>query len=667
MCGIAGLLTFQPFADGAEARSRVKTMTRSIAHRGPDAMGFWLDETFGVAMGHRRLSILDLSPSGAQPMLSACGRYVVVYNGEIYNHLAIRETLEKDAADRVWKGHSDTETLLVAISEWGLERTLQSVFGMFAFALWDREERVLSLARDRMGEKPLYFAPQGRGWMFGSELRVLLAAGLKPNIHHASVAAYLRFGYVPDHLCILKDVQKVIPGSIIRLREGAEPEQLRYASVEAQFGRPTGLSDPEEAAERLEEVLQEVVQDQMISDVPLGCFLSGGVDSSLTASLMQARSARQVQTYSIGFEDPRFDETPQARAVAQHLGTDHAEFILKEDDTLAIVEDLPQIYDEPFADSSQIPTILLCRCIREHVTVALTGDGGDEVFGGYNRHVRGPGLWEKIARLPGYARTVGAGIADSAAYLGSRNERVSRCAASAFGFPLTTIENLPKLADALRSADTAEEFYLSFISGRHDMHGVLVDGSLATPDDPRKISPSGLEMAAWMMARDTTGYLPGDILVKVDRAAMSVGLETRAPFLDARVFDLARQIPIGLHVDNRQGKLLLRQVRYKYVPQSLIERPKQGFAMPIDGWLRGALRSWGDELIGDKQLFKALGLYSEFTCKLWKRHLDRRVNAGKELWTILILLQWARRMDIGQTTQLEAPGHSAEFASGASH
>lgn len=646
MCGLAGIAAFGGFGDVAETRRALQAMTRAIAHRGPDAEGFWLDEAPGVALGHRRLSILDLSPCGAQPMHSACGRYVIVFNGEIYNHQALRSDLAEQGAGLVWKGHSDTETLLAAISGWGLQRALESARGMFAFALWDRRERVLSLGRDRMGEKPLYFARQGDQWRFGSELRALLAGGLEARIDPSALASYLRLGYVPDHSCILEGVRKVVPGSVVHLRAGAAPETRFFATIKAQFAQTADIGDAGEAVSRLETVLGEVVRDQMLSDVPLGCFLSGGVDSSLVASIMQSESARKIRTFSIGFEDARFNEAQHAAAVAGHLGTDHTEFILKEEDALAIVADLPKIYDEPFADSSQIPTTLLCRSARQHVTVALSGDGGDEIFGGYNRHIRGPRLWERITRLPPGVRRAGAHLVDGAARFGMRREALSRRATRALGLPLTTLDNLPKLAATLRSAGDAEEFYQAFVSTGQSLENTLLDPARRDAENPRAIDPAGLSMVEWIMARDTTGYLPGDILVKVDRAAMSVGLETRAPFLDARVADIARRIPVGLHVDGRRGKKLLREVLYRHVPKALIERPKQGFAMPLDDWLRGALRSWGEELISDEALIGTLRLDAAAVSKLWERHQERRVNAGKDLWTLLMLLLWARHTGI---------------------
>jgi asparagine synthase (glutamine-hydrolysing) len=644
MCGLAGIIETGILADPTE--TRLRGMTRAITHRGPDADGHWLDKDRGVALGHRRLSILDLSPAGAQPMHSACGRFVIAFNGEIYNHLALRRVLEQSRAAPAWRGHSDTETLLASIAHWGLEGALQKARGMFALALWDRRERALSLARDRMGEKPLYFAEQENGWLFGSELRALIAAGLAARIDRPALAAYLRLGYVPDHLCILEGVRKVMPGGIAVLRPGGQPELMRYDSIKKSFGRRPTITDSDEAVNALEQVMEEVVGEQMLSDVPLGCFLSGGVDSSLVASLMQAGSDRQIHSFSIGFEDPRFNEAPHAAAVASHLGTAHTEFTLREEDALAIVPELSRIYDEPFADSSQIPTTLLCRSAREHVTVALTGDGGDEVFGGYNRHIRGPGLWSKIARIPGMLRPAAASAVAGGAWLGRRHEWATRRAIGALGLPLTTVDNLPKLATALRSADDAETFYQSFIAIGPELDDVLQSPIPAIPPDPRARHPDDMAMVEWLMARDTTGYLPGDILVKLDRAAMSVSLETRAPFLDARVSDLARQIPVALHVDGREGKKLVRALLYRHVPRALIERPKQGFAMPVDDWLRGALKHWAGALIADEGPVSALGLNKSTLMALWHNHQRRRVNAGRQLWVLLMLLLWAKDMAI---------------------
>ncbi len=663
MCGLAGFVTFAPFADPEQARAALLRMTRAIAHRGPDGEGHWQDEGHGIALGHRRLAILDLSPAGAQPMHSACGRFVLAFNGEIYNHLALRTTLQAAGAAPDWRGHSDSETLLAMIAHHGLDKALIAACGMFAIALWDRQEQTLSLARDRMGEKPLYLTRDdtGAGWRFGSELRALLAySATKPVIDPVAVSAYLRLGHVPDHLCILQGVEKIMPGAIVTLHDGQQPQHRRYDHSEALFGQAGAHADPhmdtDAASTRLETVLHEVVSDQMLSDVPLGCFLSGGVDSSLIAALMQAGSNRQIHSFSIGFDDPRFNEAPHAAAVARHLGTAHTEFILAQDDALNLIPDLPAIYDEPFADSSQIPTTLLCRAARQHVTVALTGDGGDEVFGGYNRHIRGPALWSKLGRIPAPLRPLAAGSVRGLARFGLRHEGATRRATKALGLPLTTLDNLPRLARVLEGAGDAEAFYQTFVSIMAQPEQVLTDKTPhPCPPDPRARAvqdmDQGLSMAEWMMARDITGYLPGDILVKVDRAAMSVALETRAPLLDARVMAEARRSPTDVHVDGRTGKKLLRSVLYRHVPQALIERPKQGFAIPLDDWLRGALRSWSAALITDAGLAATLGLQATALQTLWDSHQSGQANHGKELWTLLMLMLWAK--SLMQTTRPE--------------
>lgn len=663
MCGLAGFVGFAPFPDPGRPGAALRRMTDAIAHRGPDGEGHWLEAESGVALGHRRLAILDLSPAGAQPMHSACGRFVLVFNGEIYNHLALRRALEGAGAAPAWRGHSDSETLLAMIAHHGLEQALRAACGMFAIALWDRQDRSLALARDRMGEKPLYLRPpaaRGEPWRFGSELRAVLAGGgALPPLDPVALRAYLRLGHVPDHLCILQGIEKVLPGSLVTLRAGQAPVVQRYAEPEALFGQAgvgAGDSDPDRAADRLEAVLREVVADQMLSDVPLGCFLSGGVDSSLVAALMQAQSGRQIHSFSIGFDDPRFNEAPHAAAVARHLGTAHTEFLLHQDEALALIPDLPAIYDEPFADSSQIPTTLLCRAARAQVTVALTGDGGDEIFGGYNRHVRGPGLWARLRRLPGPLRPLAAGAVRGVTRLGLRHEAATRRALCALGLPLTTLDNLPRLARVLEVAGDAEGFYQTFVSVLPQPETVLADKThQPEPPDPRARPAAdlerGLAMAEWLMARDSTGYLPGDLLVKVDRAAMSVALETRAPLLDARVLAEARRSPTAAHVDGRTGKKLLRRVLYRHVPQALIERPKQGFAIPLDDWLRGALQGWGAALIADADLAAWLGLDAQALADLWAAHQNRQGHHGKELWTLLMLMLWARalRRDAGQS------------------
>lgn len=635
MCGICGIL-------GPAGRDPVVTVTamaNAIRHRGPDAGDAWADAGAGIALGHRRLSILDLSPAGAQPMASTSGRYVVAFNGEIYNHLALRDDLAARGRAPGWRGHSDTETLLALIDADGLPAALRAAQGMFALALWDREARVLHLSRDRMGEKPLYLARTGVGWAFGSELKALHAfPGFRPLLSHEALRNYIAYGYVPEEFCIFEGVQKVPPGTIVTLTgPGADPRTEPYQSFDRIAAEAIAHRDPDGQA-RFEETLSRVVAEQMISDVPLGCFLSGGIDSSLIAALMQAHSDRPVRTFSIGFTEARFNEAPHAAAVAAHLKTDHTEFILSEDDALAIVPALPAIYDEPFADSSQIPTALLCREARGGVTVALTGDGGDEVFGGYNRHILGPGLMRRVGRVP---RALRAPMGRAAAALGplvTAEDAVLRRVSRRLGLPVTALDKAVSLGPVLASADCVADLYRHFTRAP-DWSRLVTDPGI--PDPPGlSDSLAALGPAEWMMAMDSRGYLPGDILVKVDRAAMAVSLETRAPFLDARVIAAAWALPPEAKIVDGKGKQPLRRLLYRHVPQELMERPKQGFSIPLDRWLRGGLRDWAQGLLDDDSLFATLPVDAAAARALWQTHQSGRRNNGQLLWTLLMLLAW---------------------------
>ena len=457
MCGFAAVMTEDP-GKPLPGPAAMQAMTDAIRHRGPDGEGHWRDEAAGIALGHRRLSILDLSEAGAQPMRSACGRYVIAFNGEIYNHPALREDLAWAGQAPDWRGRSDTETLLATIAARGIVAALRQARGMFAFALWDREARALYLARDRMGEKPLYYGRIGGAWAAASELHALRALpGCPRDLDPQAVAAYLARGYVPEGLSIHAGITKLACGHVLKLCRGREPETILYEDFArlADAGRAAPATCAAVARARdLEAMLHRVVQDQTISDVPLGCFLSGGVDSSLVAALMQAGSARQIRTFSVGFSDARFDETPHAAAVARHLGTAHTEFHLSEDDALRLIPDLPHIHDEPFADSSQIPTALLCRAARAEVTVALTGDGADEIFGGYNRHVLGPRLWRRLAPLPmALRRPLGRALAGLERFgVGDRQGRLHRIAGR-FGLPVTLLDKLARLGGIVATAD----------------------------------------------------------------------------------------------------------------------------------------------------------------------------------------------------------------------
>ncbi len=640
MCGICGLLWSGP---EPSLQATAGIMADTLYHRGPDGVGVWADPEASVAMGHRRLSIIDLSPTGAQPMMSPCGRYIIAFNGEIYNHLTLRDKLNAVGAAPEWRGSSDTETLLVAAKHWGLPEALRRANGMFAVALWDRHTRQLHLARDRMGEKPLYLAKLPDGWAFGSELKALLAVpSFEAHLCRDAVASYLAYGYVPETQCIFQNVSKVPAGSVTSLSLVDTTDKtvpFETFSDLLDMGLSARSTDTPGSLDHLEETLGLVVEEQMLSDVPLGCFLSGGVDSSLIASLMQSRSAKPVRTFAIGFSEARFNEAPHAAAVARHLGTDHTEFILSEQDALGVIPDLPHIYDEPFADSSQIPTVLLSREARKAVIVALTGDGGDEVFGGYNRHVIGPKLLSKMLRIPlGFRRSTGRIFVTFGSAITPDNGWLRRLA-SRMRLPVTALDKAAKLGPYLSEINDLATLYEHFTRGVYNPERLICKAACVRPKTPS----FPVEGAEWMMAMDSVTYLPGDILTKVDRAAMAASLETRAPFLDARVVAAAWRLPLEMKIADGKGKQVLRSLLGRHVPRDLIERPKQGFAIPLDRWLRGELRSWAETHLANDELFDLAGLESSAVRQLWDSHQHGSVNNGTKLWTILMLLDWLAR------------------------
>jgi len=647
MCGIAGF--WNGHCDiGPEKRVAVlSAMAGAVAHRGPDSAGVWQDEQAGLGLSHRRLAIMDLSDAGHQPMVSASGRYVVVYNGEIYNHPTLRAELDEPGKKTTWRGHSDTETLLAMIEAVGVEAALSKAHGMFALAVWDRTERSLILARDRMGEKPLYYGRCGTVLMFGSELKALKAhPSFEASVDRASVSAYLRFGYVPYPHTIFEGVKKLPPGHFIRFDNWCEPaEPQAWWSLQGVV--VAGKADPIKCSfkgmvSRTEAILLEVVESQMVSDVPLGAFLSGGIDSSLVAALMCKAARGTVHSFSIGFDEGRFNEAAHARAVADHLGTEHVEFSVGTKDALALVDVLPKIYDEPFADSSQLPTMLLSSLARQYVSVALTGDGGDEIFGGYNRHVSGPSLWGWISRIPGPLRVAGASFASKlqSSMIGERAEWMNRLA-TRVGLPVTTIDRLGKLANAAGRSTDSKSFYAQIVSSISDPEEWMVEpAQMKSIIDQYDIPPAlGSVAEQWMML-DTVSYLADDILVKVDRASMYSSLETRAPFLDARTVESAWRLPIEAKISNGCGKRILREVLWNHVPKSLVERPKQGFAIPLDDWLRGDLKEWANDLLSLESILKFGLLKPTSVSRLWKMHKAGKVNAGQQLWTILMLQAW---------------------------
>jgi asparagine synthase (glutamine-hydrolysing) len=655
MCGIAGfLIKTLPEAPDVVARR----MAAALTHRGPDDEGVWTDAGAGVGLGHRRLSIIDLSLSGHQPMSSASGRFVTVFNGEIYNHLELRAELEAAGAAPAWRGRSDTETLLAAFEHWGVEVTLVKTVGMFAVALWDSRERTLLLARDRFGEKPLYYGWTGGGFVFGSELKALRAfPGFANPVCREALAQYMRFMYVPAPRSIYEGVYKLEPGCLLALK-GEPPAQapaqpLRppaaYGSLwlrrwwsmaeVVESGARHPLSDETEALGLLEAGLSNAVRLQALADVPLGAFLSGGVDSSAIVALMQKQSARPVKTFTVGFEEAGFDESPHARAVASHLGTDHSELFVSSAETQGVIPLLPAMYDEPFADSSQIPTHLVCRAARRQVTVALSGDAGDELFGGYNRYFWGPSIWDRLSWMPFPARRALGAAIDAVPAAGWDAVASGRVLAHAG-------DKAHKLAVCLRNARDPDDLYRTLVSEwqdpalvvRGDDEGPVVEPPNRMDDPlPRAVEP---DIRLRMMYRDTISYLPDDILCKVDRAAMAVGLETRVPFLDHRVVELAWRLPPRMKIRGGQGKWALRRVLDKHVPRELIERPKSGFAIPLGRWLRGPLRPWAESLLDEKRLQRE-GYFHPAPIRLkWAEHLDGRREHTASLWAVLMFQAW---------------------------
>jgi asparagine synthase (glutamine-hydrolysing) len=624
MCGLTG---FVLTGKGLQNPQRVlHAMTDTLAHRGPDGEGVWFDTRDGVGLGHRRLSIVDLSQEGRQPMVSHSGRFVISYNGEVYNHKLLRDELEKNGA--VFRGHCDTEVMLAAFDAWGVERAVQRFVGMFAFAVWDRDERRLTLVRDRLGIKPLYYGFVNGAFVFASELKALRPVpGFTSRLSRDALALLFRHNYIPAPYSIYEGIGKLRPGHLLtlRLNGAATPamESTPYWSVAAaaeQGQRNPYEGSAEEAVEELDHLLHEAVGMRMMADVPLGAFLSGGVDSSTVVAMMQTQSVKPVKTFAIGFHEDAYNEAQHAKAVAAYLGTEHTELYVTPKEAMDVIPQLPALYDEPFSDPSQIPTYLVSRLAHAHVTVALSGDGGDELFHGYPRYFEAQSLWNKVAWMPPSLRRGMGGILAASPLMRWR---------------------LPRAVSEILSVEGPDALYRRFMSHWKNPAGVVM-GALEPHTvftDPA-YQAELLDFRTRMTCLDLMSYLPDDILVKVDRASMGVGLEARVPLLDHRLVEFALRLPSKFKQRDGAGKWILRQVLYKYVPKYLIDRPKMGFGVPIDEWLRGPLREWGEHLLGARRLHEEGVLNVAVVRKKWQEHLQGKHDWQYYLWDVLMFQAW---------------------------
>ncbi len=641
MCGIAGFFCPDTLYSDAHLTEIAVKMGNAIAYRGPDSHSSWVKGQQGIGLSHRRLAIVDLSEAGHQPMISHCGRYIIVYNGEIYNSEQIRADMRD--YDISYRGYSDTEVILEGCAKLGVQRTVEKMVGMFAFALWDMQEKTLYLVRDRLGIKPLYWAEFGKNYLFGSELKALMAHPLcHKNINSDALFSYLRHSYIPGPASIYQNVHKLEPGHILKICQGKTPEAICYWSLKqvmTEANQNPYQGTTQQAIQDLEDLLKTCVGCRMIADVPFGAFLSGGIDSSLVTALMQAQSTTPIQSFSIGFQDQSYNEAPYAASIAAHLGTHHTELYVTPKDVQSVIPNLAHMYDEPFADSSQLPTWLVSHMTRQHVTVALSGDGGDEVFGGYNRYITAQKHAQSLFQQPRFLRQMESYLLkslsssqwDKLAHLIPAKSRPSH-----FG------DKIGKLANILTG--DIDQFYLKLVSHWDEPQKIARQGTeLQTALQDKTLETQIPNFVQRMQYLDMLTYLPDDILTKVDRASMSVSLEARVPLLDHRLIEFACSLPQEMKIQNGSGKWVLRQVLYKHVPQSLIDRPKMGFSLPIGEWLQGPLRDWADSLLSETSLKKHDFVDSKIVRQYWQEHLSGKRNWQYQLWNILMLQSWAHK------------------------